>query len=84
MSHTASQPTIEDFDAMIAETNQRLLSDVMDIVKRIAHDPCADIDPQIRLIEAKNSSRFRQINEKRKLERRTPHDSERRRADALA
>jgi|GEM_PF-4700711 len=83
MSYAQKFRTIEEYDAAIAETNRVLLEFVVDIVKRLAHDPCAEIEPQFSLIEKRLAGREIQICEKRRMEARDLHRNEGRNMDAL-
>lgn len=53
-----------DRDAQIAETNQRILGNCMEIVKALAHDPEANITSYTSLISSQNASRITQIRQK--------------------
>lgn len=53
-------------ESMIIETNQRILNNITEIIKALAHDPEADIQPTVQLIQHQDTSRRMMIWEKRK------------------
>lgn len=56
-------------EEQLIQANQELMNGITDVIKRMTHDPQANIDSEIRFIESKNASRRTIIHHMRTEER---------------
>jgi hypothetical protein len=56
-------------DEMIAEANQRIIGNMLDVIKRLAQNPDGEIEPIISLIQSQSVSRSENIKAKKLLVR---------------